>query len=397
MHLSLQRPRYAILALLAVLVVVTSASSAPGDEWQARESQLVAVVRARFYDRARAEAWSGENQHFCKGVHDRAGFDEAARQAVQKLGRSHTAFYTADEPRYHGLRAIFPGALNLRPDQVAVESIGVDVTPDGFVRVIFAGSPAASSGLRRGDRILRADDRPFQPIASFRGREGKRVTLSVQRHKDAKPLEIVVVPRRIDPRQEWLDDQEKGARVVDHGSKKIAIMRLFSAAGEAHEERIRDAIAGPFAGADALILDLRDGWGGAAPTFLNLFNRTPPVLEQKGRDGKGLKFDTQWRKPLVLLINEGSKSGKEIVAYAVKKHKLGKLVGTSSGGAVLAGTPIRFDDRSILYLAVADVRVDGETLEGVGVRPDEPVTDALPFADGRDPQLERALDVAAKE
>ena len=48
-----------------------------------------------------------------------------------------------------------------------------------------------------------------------------------------------------------------------------------------------------------------------------------------------------------------------------------------------------------MYLAVADVRVDGERLEGVGVAPDVEVADQLPFADGADPQLDKAIDVAA--
>jgi carboxyl-terminal processing protease len=48
----------------------------------------------------------------------------------------------------------------------------------------------------------------------------------------------------------------------------------------------------------------------------------------------------------------------------------------------------------VLYLAVKDVLVDGERLEGVGVSPDIAVPDRLEYAAGADPQLERAIDEA---
>ncbi|QEH33608.1 putative CtpA-like serine protease [Aquisphaera giovannonii] len=384
------------MALLGMLAWGTLAGPLRADDWQAMESRLVAVVRARFYDKRRADDWAQSNAHFSRDVRDAAGYDEAARAAVGRLRTSHTAYYTADEPRYHGLRSIFRGPMGLSPRDVEVDSIGVDLAAGGFIRVIFAGSPASRAGLKRGDRIVLADGKPFEPIASLRGRARSPVKLSVQGRPGGPLREVTLMPRKIDPKREWLEDQEKGARIAERGGKKVAVMRLFSAAGEEHEAVLRNAIAGDFAAADALVLDLRDGWGGASPSFVNLFNRTPPVVEMTERGGSKAIHDTQWRKPLVLLVNEGAKSGKEIVAYAVKKHKLGTLVGMRTGGAVLAGTPIPLGNRALLYLAVADVRVDGERLEGFGVSPDVVVTEDLSYADGRDDQLDRAIDVAAK-
>jgi carboxyl-terminal processing protease len=53
-------------------------------------------------------------------------------------------------------------------------------------------------------------------------------------------------------------------------------------------------------------------------------------------------------------------------------------------------------DGSLLMLAVADVTVDGERLEGVGVEPDVHVPRELRSDVGRDPQREAALDEAAR-
>ena len=53
-------------------------------------------------------------------------------------------------------------------------------------------------------------------------------------------------------------------------------------------------------------------------------------------------------------------------------------------------------DGSLLYVAVADVTVAGARLEGRGVTPDIAVPFDAPYAAGADPQLERAVAVAAE-
>ncbi|MDX1388497.1 MAG: S41 family peptidase, partial [Acidobacteriota bacterium] len=148
--------------------------------------------------------------------------------------------------------------------------------------------------------------------------------------------------------------------------------------------------------ADALVLDIRDGWGGADPRYLNLFNHNVPTLTSFLRDGTELHYDPQWRKPVVLLVNGGTRSGNEIMAFGFKKFGIGPVVGSTTAGAVVGGKPFLLSDASLLYLAVRDALVDGIRLEGVGVAPDHPVPFDVRYAAGNDPQLEKALDVAAE-
>ena len=72
-------------------------------------------------------------------------------------------------------------------------------------------------------------------------------------------------------------------------------------------------------------------------------------------------------------------------------------MGITTAGAVVGGRPFLLSDGSHLYLAVQDVLVDGERLEGVGVTPDVEVEFSIPYANGADPQLEKALDVLLEE
>ena len=132
------------------------------------------------------------------------------------------------------------------------------------------------------------------------------------------------------------------------------------------------------------------------PDFLNFFNTAPPVMTLIDRQGERHGFDPQWRKPLFVLINGGTRSGKEMIAHAVRSRKLGTLIGTTTAGFVVGGKPYLLSDGSLLYLAVMDTLVDGERLEGIGVAPDIHVPDRLEFAAGADPQLERAIEAAVE-
>jgi carboxyl-terminal processing protease len=120
-----------------------------------------------------------------------------------------------------------------------------------------------------------------------------------------------------------------------------------------------------------------------------------PVLASTSRDGAVFASDPTIRVPATLLINRGSRSGKEVIAYAAKKHRLARLVGETTGGSVLPGGPFCLDNGAVLYLARSKLTVDGEVLEAQGVAPDLVVPFDLRYAAGRDLQLEAALDAAA--
>jgi carboxyl-terminal processing protease len=147
--------------------------------------------------------------------------------------------------------------------------------------------------------------------------------------------------------------------------------------------------------ADALVLDLREGWGGTPASVLNIYTGRGPSVTNVPRNGTRNTYNSHWNKPVVMLVNEGSRSAKEILAYSFQQYNIGRVVGSKTAGAVVAGRPVLMSDGSLLYVAAADVYVDGEQrLEGKGVTPDIIVPFSLEYAQGADPQKERAIDVA---
>jgi carboxyl-terminal processing protease len=123
-----------------------------------------------------------------------------------------------------------------------------------------------------------------------------------------------------------------------------------------------------------------------------LFNTRAPTMQLTGRNGAREFDDVKWRKPVAMLINGGTRSGKEVLAYGFRKYRLGEVIGTRTEGAVLAATAFLIG-AGLLLLAVADVMVDGERLEGVGVAPTIEVQASPASTGGDDPQLNRAIEI----
>lgn len=400
---------FALLALPAAL----AAQEAPA-AWETRPfgrlfEEVWQTVRDDFFDPDLAGVdWPGARQRYGPRAAAAGSLEEAVaiiNEMLAELATSHTRLFAPSEPELHQLLGIFvSGALGgeIRArypgGEVSYTGIGIATAEAGggtFITAVLDGSPAAEAGLLRGDRILAADGEPFSPLGSFRGKEGTPVRLTVERQPPPAPaVDVEVTPAHLRPAELFLEAMRQSVRVIDAGGVRIGYIHAWSYAGRQYHDLLEEEVSiGGLADADALILDLRGGWGGAGPDYLNLFNRRVPVLEQVGRDGTVTTFDPQWRRPAALLVDGGTRSGKEVLAWGFQAYGLGPVVGSRTAGAVVAGRPYLLSHGCVLFLAVADVRVDGRRLEGTGVAPDVAVPRPLEHSAGSDPQLERALEV----
>ncbi|HEX5715034.1 MAG TPA: S41 family peptidase [Thermoanaerobaculia bacterium] len=361
--------QHGIVALLLLLL--------GAQDFSITGNEVVGLVRDRFMDAGKAARWAEKHEGYADGIRDRSAFRDETRRILAELETSHTQYYIPGDPGYHDLLAIFESFLKRDPK---TESVGLAMA-NGFVVRPFAGGPAAKAGLRRGDRIV------------AQKQEGSEVILEVQSRQGEPSRTIRLTPRLVSPKEEWLEDQRAGSRVIEHKGRRIAYAPLWSCASEEHQDLLEEALQGDLAGADALVIDFRGGWGGCNTTFVQIFDPAAPDLTRIDRDGKRTAYSASWRKPVAILIDGGVRSGKEVVSRALQRSKRATLVGERTAGAVVAGQINLLSDGSLLYLAVHDVEVDGERLEGVGVKPDVQVPAGLEYAEGRDPQLERALEV----
>lgn len=323
------------------------------------------------------------------------------------LKTSHTNYYTTSDPEYYFLFGIFSnGPLaeeaqrRFPAGQVQFDSLGLltrELDGKWYVSGVLEGTPAAAAGIHRGNELVSINGEPFQPVLPLQGlaERGEAVELVIQTTPDQGSRRTVELrPVALQPMPAMLEAMKQSMRVIEHMGKRIAYVHVWCYAGrQYHELLVQELTEGSLKEADALVLDIRDGWGGASPEYLNLFNRRIPQLTALNRDKAEVYFETQWRKPVALLINGGSRSGKELLAYGFRKYGIGPVVGERTAGAVTGGTVVPLSDQSLLYLCVMGMQVDGEILEGIGVAPDYEIPWPLPHGSATDPQLQRALEL----
>jgi carboxyl-terminal processing protease len=383
---------------------------APAEEPDAARERMAAqaeafdevwrALREEFYDLEALRERGDELRKTWRPLARRAASDESFADAINgmldSLETSHTRYFTRQDPGYWFLGDLF----GIEPiDGQGYIGLGIftsRIRGETFVRAVVDGGPAAKAGLVAGDRLVSVEGEPWSPIAAFEGREGREVTLQVQRREQSEVRDLTVVPALIEPVDFFRKALDESARVIERAGLRAAYVRVWSYAGRDNHDTLVAALNRPeLASADGLVLDLRDGWGGASPDYLTLFSQRVPSLRVERRGREPFTWTSQWRKPVVLLVDETTRSGKEILAFGFRRYGYGPVVGGRTSGAVLGGKAITLGDDALLYVAVSNIWVDGERLEGVGVAPDVEVPFSLPYAAGADPRLERALEVLA--
>lgn len=298
--------------------------------------------------------------------------DQSINAALKKMHLSHCQFVTTNDETYYFLNALFSRFNNKLKGKMDFTGVicGGNGLPTNQVRYIIDGSPGEQSKFLVGDKIITVGGEPYVGQANFFKTSGKKISVVVER--DGRGVTLTITPIFKDPYLAYIEGISKSARIVDAAEGKIGYVHLW-AGGQEPRDAFETLLASKLAETDGLIVDMRDGYGGNSLTDLDFFYRNPigyPLFTMQERGGKKNGAKEFYNKPVIALINGGSRSGKELLAYSLKKSGRAQLVGDRTAGYVLGGRLFPIDERCALYLAVTDCEVDGVRLEGIGVEPD---------------------------
>ncbi len=284
------------------------------------------------------------------------------------------------------------------------EGVGMEIgIKKGQLQVIapLEGTPAQKAGLRAGDKIIKVDDTLTADITVdeavnlIRGPKGTEVTLTIYREEWETTKEIKIVRGVIEvPSLKW--------EIID---ENIAYLKLYQFSEKASFDFSKAAIEILASPCQKIILDLRNNPGGyleIAQEISGWFLERGQIVviedfgageEQKIYKAQGNTSLAEY--PIVILINQGSASGSEILAGALRDNRGIKLIGEQSFGKGSVQELERLKGGSSLKITVAKwLTPKGDLITDVGLEPDIKVemTDE-DYEEGRDPQLDKAIEI----
>lgn len=259
--------------------------------------------------------------------------------------------------------------------------LGIEIAiKDGLLTVItpIEDTPAWRAGLKSGDRIVKINAELTKNITSsdavkkLRGRPGTEVTLTILREGQAQLFEFKLIRDIIKIKA------IKNAQLLEDN---IAYVRLVEFRKDTPNDLDATLMQLKKAGMDSLILDLRNNPGGLLDVAVKVVDRFIPegklVVSTKGRiASQNLEFKSSscvkyLDIPLVILINEGSASGSEIVAGALQDYKRAVLVGNKTFGKGSVQSVLPLADGSALKLTTSKYFTpSGKIIDNQGIGPD---------------------------
>jgi carboxyl-terminal processing protease len=372
-------------------------------------------------------------RHIAEGRRDRIltaeGEEELEREfneLIKELKVSHAGFYHEKRPRAAGKMAISATLFKAEDDGRSCW-VFQDVHP---------GGAAFNAGVQPGDILLRVGENEIAPPELPLFPLGEATPVDIKRRDCAHVRLMIHVPRSKTKERPLIELQPVSS--MKYGAVGWVKVCMFPGAIGIDVARDIDKAIKEL-DCERLIIDLRGNTGGgigclrlmsyltpgrapvgysitrrrAEQSFskekLPVFDRIPSkkigliglLLKFVGRD-RSVAIATEnlgrqrFHGKVVLLVNEHSASSCEMVAAFASENKLATIVGTKTPGRLLGAHSFRVGNGYRIALpVVAYYTWNGTFLEGRGVTPDveEPFS-VTAIRNGRDAQLQRAIDVA---
>jgi tricorn protease len=380
----------------------------PPTEWAQILDEVWRINRDYFYDPGFHGAnWPAMREKYAAFVPDlatRNDLSRVIRWMLSELAVGHS-YQSPGDNAFEG--ETIPGGL-----------LGADYeVANGRYRFrkVFGGlnwnpdlrSPLTEPGVdvRAGEYLLAVNGRDLAPpdnlYARFERTAGRTVELTVGPNPNgtgSRTVKAVPVESESGLRnRDWVEGNLR--RVTEATQGRVAYVYVPNTAEMGHTYFKRYFF--PQADRQAIIIDERHNGGGSVADYYIDILRRPAVSYWAMRYGADLKTPLAGiQGPKVMIIDETAGSGGDLLPWMFRKFQLGPLVGKRTWGGLVGilGFPILMDGGSVTAPNLAFWTEDGFLVENEGVPPDVEVEQTpKDVIAGRDPQLEKAIEVVLKE
>jgi len=259
------------------------------------------------------------------------------------------------------------------------EGIGAEIgIRDNQLTIIapLPESPAEKAGLKPGDKIFSIDGEDTFGIkleiavSKIRGKRGTEVVLAVT-HNGIETLEDIVVVR------DKINVPTIDSKIIE--DTEIAYLRISYFNQDTwidFDKSLRELL---LQNPKGIVLDLRRNPGGFLETSIDIASEwVKQGVIVRERNGEGYEQEHKSRGahrlaniPTVVLVDEGTASGSEIVAGAIQDYDVGTIVGQQTYGKGSVQNFEVLSDGSALKLTIDRwFTPNDRAIDGKGIEPD---------------------------
>ena len=260
--------------------------------------------------------------------------------------------------------------------------------------------------VKAGDYILAVNGHDLHAsdniYSFFEETAGKQVVLKVGANPDGKDSrDVTVVPVESEENLRHLAWIENNRRRVDEATGgRVAYVHVPNTAGAGYTSFNRYYFSQ--VGKEAAIIDERFNEGGQLADYIIDHLRRPLMSKVVTREGHDWSSPSEAiYGPKVMIINEMAGSGGDALPWYFRKAGIGPLIGKRTWGGLvgIGGYPQLLDGGGVTAPRAALYGLNGDwEVENHGVPPDYDVDlDPAAFRQGKDAQLEKAIEVVMKE
>ena len=263
--------------------------------------------------------------------------------------------------------------------------IGIEITiKDELLTVMtpIEDTPAWKAGLKPGDRIVKINAEPIRNITiteavkKLRGKPQTEVSLTIlregQQGTQGRIFEVKIIRDIIKVKD------IKNVRILEDN---IAYIRLVEFRKNTPADMDASLAQLKKEGMDSLIIDLRNNPGGLLDVAVKVVDRFIPsgkvVVSTKGRlPSQNMEYKSSDGAkyldiPLVIIVNNGSASGSEIVAGALQDYGRAVIAGVKTFGKGAVQSVLPLPDGSALKLTTSKwFTPQGRLIHIQGITPD---------------------------
>jgi carboxyl-terminal processing protease len=281
----------------------------------------------------------------------------------------------------------------------------VTQTEDGsIVLEPMPGLPAEQAGVQKGDVVLKVDDTEITPemtvddvVTLVRGEIGTIVQLTLRRSGQSEPVVVEV-------KREEIPSPSVESRMLEgvDGIGYVRITIFSDRTGRELESALQELKS---QGMTRLALDLRGNGGGLLGSAIDVASQFLPDGVVLYEVSKGQPDQTEMVKgsgeftsgTMAVLVDGGTASASEIVAGALQDRNRAILVGEKTYGKGSVQSVFDLSDGSSVHITSAQwLTPNRHQISGIGLTPNIEVgTTEDDRNQGRDPQLERAIEALA--